>query len=72
VLGDHAYGENTWLRDRLHQAGCEYVLSVGPTTKVFEQGPPYPADWPPSRALARLALFPVHNWARRAIGDRRG
>jgi len=38
VLGDHAYGENTWLRDRLHQAGCEYVLSVGPKTKVFEQG----------------------------------
>src|SRR3954470_20293436 len=30
VLGDHAYGENTWLRDRLHEAGCEYVLSVGP------------------------------------------
>jgi SRSO17 transposase len=29
VLGDHAYGENTWLRDRLHRAGCEYVLSVG-------------------------------------------
>ena len=38
VLGDHAYGENTWLRDRLHGAGCEYVLSVGPKTKVFEQG----------------------------------
>jgi SRSO17 transposase len=38
VLGDHAYGENTWLRDRLDQAGCEYVLSVGPKTKVFEQG----------------------------------
>ncbi|MGA2007443.1 MAG: IS701 family transposase [Solirubrobacteraceae bacterium] len=38
VLGDHAYGENTWLRDRLDQAGCEYVLSVGPTTKVFERG----------------------------------
>src|SRR4030081_686934 len=38
VLGDHAYGENTWLRDRLHEAGCEYVLSVGPRTKVFEQG----------------------------------
>jgi hypothetical protein len=38
VLGDHAYGENTWLRDRLHQAECEYVLSVGATTKVFEQG----------------------------------
>lgn len=38
VLGDHAYGENTWLRDRLQQAGCEYVLSVGPTTKLFAQG----------------------------------
>ena len=38
VLGDHAYGENTWLRDRLDEAGCEYVLSVGPDTKVFEQG----------------------------------
>jgi SRSO17 transposase len=38
VLGDHAYGENTWLRDRFHEAGCEYVLSIGPTTKVFEQG----------------------------------
>ena len=38
VLGDHAYGENTWLRDRLDQAGCEYVLSVGPATKVFVQG----------------------------------
>ena len=38
MLGDHAYGENTWLRDRLHQVGCEYVLSIGPKTKVFEQG----------------------------------
>jgi SRSO17 transposase len=38
VLGDHAYGENTWLRDRLDQAQSEYVLSVGPTTKVFVQG----------------------------------
>jgi SRSO17 transposase len=38
VLGDQAYGDNTWLRDRVHQAGCEYVLSVGPSAKVFEQG----------------------------------
>jgi SRSO17 transposase len=38
VLGDQAYGDNTWLRDRLHETGCEYVLSIGPTTKVFEQG----------------------------------
>jgi SRSO17 transposase len=38
VLGDHAYGGNTWLRDRLDEAECEYVLCVGPDTKVFEQG----------------------------------
>jgi SRSO17 transposase len=38
VLGDHAYGENTWLRDRLDQARCHYVLSVGATTKLFGQG----------------------------------
>jgi len=38
VLGDHAYGENTWLRDRLDRARCQYVLSVGPTTKVFAHG----------------------------------
>lgn len=35
ILGDCAYGENTELRDRLDEAGREYVLSVGPTTKVF-------------------------------------
>ena len=38
VLGDQAYGDNTWLRDRLHDADCEYLLSLGPRTKVFELG----------------------------------
>jgi SRSO17 transposase len=38
VLGDCAYGENSWLRDRLHEVGCEYVLAIGPKPKVFEQG----------------------------------
>ena len=53
VLGDHAYGENTWLRDRLDQAGCEYVLSVGPTTKVFEQGTAFAV--PPKKPKATRA-----------------
>jgi len=35
VLGDQAYGENTALRERLHLAGSEYVLSVGPATSVL-------------------------------------
>jgi SRSO17 transposase len=35
VLGDQAYGDNTVLRERLHDAGLEYVLSVGAETKVF-------------------------------------
>jgi SRSO17 transposase len=35
VLGDAAYGENTELRDRLDEAGSEYVLAIGATTTVF-------------------------------------
>jgi SRSO17 transposase len=35
VLGDQAYGDNTVLRERLHDAELEYVLSVGAETKVF-------------------------------------
>jgi SRSO17 transposase len=35
VLGDQAYGDNTVLRERLNEAGLEYVLSVGAETKVF-------------------------------------
>ena len=35
VLGDHAYGENSALRARLHEAGSEYVLSIGPESKAF-------------------------------------
>jgi SRSO17 transposase len=50
VLGDHAYGENTWLRDRLDRARCEYVLSIGPTTKVFEQGTSFSV--PPKKPTA--------------------
>jgi len=35
VLGDEAYGDNTPLRERLHDAGREYVLAVNAATKVF-------------------------------------
>jgi SRSO17 transposase len=38
VLGDQAYGDNTALRERLHDARREYVLSVGAETKVFAPG----------------------------------
>ena len=36
MLGDAAYGENTELRERLHDAGTEYVFSVSAETTVFE------------------------------------
>jgi hypothetical protein len=71
VLGDHAYGENTWLRDRFDEAGCEYVLCVGPKTKVFEQGTTFavqeagrvtcacsPAAGPSARARRRADRTP--------------
>lgn len=35
VLGDAAYGDNTELRDRLHDADLGYVLSVKAETTVF-------------------------------------
>jgi SRSO17 transposase len=55
VLGDHAYGGNTWLRDRLDQARCEYVLSVGGDTKVFEQGTAFAV--PPRKSKDGRAPF---------------
>jgi SRSO17 transposase len=38
VLGDAAYGESTELRERLHGAELEYVLSVSAETTVFAPG----------------------------------
>jgi SRSO17 transposase len=35
VLGDQAYGDNTELRDRLDDAGRDYVLAVAAASKVF-------------------------------------
>jgi SRSO17 transposase len=68
VLGDHAYGENTWLRDRLHKAGCEYVLSIGPTTKVFEQGTSFAV--PPKKPTAtRGPVRPRPDRSPEPIGD---
>jgi SRSO17 transposase len=68
VLGDHAYGENTWLRDRLHQAGCEYVLSVAPTTKVFERGTSFAV--PPKKPKAtRGPVLPRPDRSAEPIGE---
>jgi SRSO17 transposase len=38
VLGDAAYGDNTELRERLHDTGLEYVLSVSAQSTVFAPG----------------------------------
>ena len=38
VLGDAAYGDNSELRERLHDAELQYVLSVGAETTVFAPG----------------------------------
>ena len=35
ILGDCAYGKNTALRERLDDAGLEYVLSVSEEVSVF-------------------------------------
>src|SRR5580658_5457150 len=68
VLGDHAYGENSWLRDRLDDAGCEYVLSVGPKAKMFEQGTTFavPAKKP---GASRAPVHPRPDRQPRPIGE---
>jgi hypothetical protein len=38
VLGDTAYGDNGELRERLHDAGFQYVLSVSPQATAFAPG----------------------------------
>jgi SRSO17 transposase len=38
VLGDAAYGENTWLRSELDSSGIPYVLSINPSTTMFTPG----------------------------------
>ena len=49
LLGDQAYGDNTELRTRLHDAQLEYVLAVGPATKVFAPETVFAAPKPESR-----------------------
>jgi SRSO17 transposase len=36
VLGDRAYGDNCDFRAKLHDAGLQYVLAVGPQIGVFD------------------------------------
>ena len=50
VLGDQAYGDNTELRDRLHSAHLEYVLSVSPETTVFTSETQFIAPEPGRRS----------------------
>jgi SRSO17 transposase len=68
VLGDHAYGENTWLRDSLDQADCGYLLSVGPTTKVFEQGTVFAVP-PKKPGATRAPTRPRPDHEPRPIGE---
>ena len=55
VLGDSAYAENTALRKRLHDAGFQYVLAVGPDTNVFA---PETVFAPPKRKSKTGRLLP--------------
>ena len=70
VLGDQAYGDNTVLRERLHDSDLQYVLSVGADTKVFTSettftvpehqggaGPPYSRPRPDREPVAIAQLI---------------
>jgi len=68
VIGDHAYGDNTSLRDRLDQAGCEYVLCLGPNTKVFEQGTTFAVP-PKKPGASRGPVNPRPDRPSEPVGD---
>jgi len=70
LLGDQAYGDNTVLRERLHDSDLQYVLSVGAETKVFTPettftvpehqggaGPPYSRPRPDREPVAIAELI---------------
>jgi SRSO17 transposase len=68
VLGDCAYGNNTELRDALHDGGLRYVLSVWPQTTVFapetrftvpERRPDVKRGRPPWRVVPDREAVPI-------------
>jgi SRSO17 transposase len=68
LLGDCAYGENTKLRERLEEAGLRYVLSVGPTTKVFAPGTTFAVPEPKAKT-GRPPSRPEPDRKPSSIGD---
>ncbi len=58
MLGDCAYGNNTELRDRLHDGGLQYVLSVAAATKVFAHVTDFSAAAPSRQSRRRPASRP--------------
>jgi SRSO17 transposase len=66
VLGDAAYGDNTALRERLHDAGREYVLSVTAQTTVFAPGTAFTV--PKRAATGRPPSRPRPDQKPKAIG----
>lgn len=67
VLGDQAYGDNTALRERLHDAQLQYVLSVGAETKVFAPGTTFTVPAGPA-GRGRPRSRPRHDTEPVAIG----
>jgi SRSO17 transposase len=57
VLGDQAYGDDSKLRARLDGEQLEYLLSVSPTTTVFEAGTRFEIQ-PPKSSRGRPRPIP--------------
>ena len=57
VLGDHAYGENTWLRDRLSRPGASTCCRWGRPRRCSRRAPPSPCR--PEEAQGDSRAFPA-------------
>jgi SRSO17 transposase len=69
ILGDCAYGKNTELRERLSDAGLEYVLSVSEEVSVFAAETVFEVPAPRKAGSGRQKTRPRPDREPEQIGD---
>jgi len=69
ILGDCAYGKNTELRERLDDAGLEYVLSVSEEVSVFSPETTFEVPSPRTAGSGRQKTRPRPDRGPEQIGE---
>jgi SRSO17 transposase len=69
ILGDCAYGKNTALRERINDAGLQYVLSVSEEVGVFAPETSFEVPQPRDTGLGRQKIRPRPDREPEQIGE---